>query len=58
MQSYAIEEKVFDRRRDLFANLSFLLMETTSLSFFGEGDETPGKRVHFKDFRPHLAIGL
>lgn len=50
-----IEEKLFDRRRDLFTDLSLVFMETTSLSFYGAGGETLGKRGHSKDFRPDLA---
>jgi len=38
-----IEEKLFDRRRDLFTDLSVVFMDTTSLSFYGEGGETPGQ---------------
>src|ERR1039457_7034006 len=37
-----IEEKLFDRRRDLFTDLSAVFMDTTSLSFYGEGGETLG----------------
>jgi Transposase DDE domain len=50
-----IEEKLFDRRRDLFTDLSLVFMDTTSLSFYGEGGETLGRRGHSKDFRPDLA---
>ncbi|HEX6092020.1 MAG TPA: IS1634 family transposase [Dongiaceae bacterium] len=50
-----IEEKLFDRRRDLFTDLSLVFMDTTSLSFWGAGGETLGKRGHSKDFRPDLA---
>ena len=46
-----IEEKLFDRRRDLFTDLSAVFMDTTSLSFYGEGGETLG---YSKDFRPDL----
>lgn len=49
-----IEEKLFDRRRDLFTDLSLVFMDTTSLSFYGEGGETLGKRGHSKDHRPDL----
>jgi hypothetical protein len=38
-----IEEKLFDRGRDLFTDLSAVFMDTTSLSFYGEGGETVGK---------------
>ena len=50
-----IEEKLFDRRRDLFTDLGLVFMDTTSLSFYGGGGETLGKRGHSKDFRPDLA---
>jgi hypothetical protein len=50
-----IEEKLFERRRDLFTDLSLVFMDTTSLSFYGAGGEALGKRGHSKDFRPDLA---
>ena len=50
-----IEEKLFDRRRDLFTDLSLVFMDTTSLSFYGAGGERLGNRGHSKDFRPDLA---
>ena len=50
-----IEEKLFDRRRDLFTDLSLVFMDTTSLSFYGAGGETLGKHGHSKDLRPDLA---
>ena len=50
-----IEEKLFDRRRDLFTDLSLVFMDTTSLSFYGAGGETLGRRGHSKDYRPDLA---
>ncbi len=49
-----IEEKLFDKRRDLFSNLSAVFMDTTSLSFYGEGGETLGEHGYSKDFRPDL----
>jgi Transposase DDE domain len=49
-----IEEKLFDKRRDLFADLSAVFMDTTSLSFYGEGGETLGERGYSKDYRPDL----
>ena len=39
-----IEEKLFERRRDLFTDLSAVFMDTTSLSFYGEGGETLGEQ--------------
>src|SRR5208337_2303003 len=50
----AIEEKLFDKRRDLFCDLSAVFMDTTSLSFYGEGGETLGERGYSKDYRPDL----
>jgi hypothetical protein len=49
-----IEEKLFDRRRDLFIDLSAVFMDTTSLSFYGEGGETLGEHGYSKDYRPDL----
>src|ERR1700687_5274079 len=49
-----IEERLFDRRRDLFADLSAVFMDTTSLSFYGEGGETLGEHGYSKDYRPDL----
>ena len=49
-----IEEKLFDRRRDLFTDLSAVFMDTTSVSFYGEGGETLGEHGYSKDFRPDL----
>src|SRR5271168_2782515 len=50
----AIEEKLFDQRRDLFADLSAVFVDTTSLSFYGEGGETLGEHGYSKDYRPDL----
>ena len=44
-----IEEKLFDRRRDLFTDLSAVFIDTTSLSFYGEGGETLGEHGYSKD---------
>src|SRR6185503_17022788 len=49
-----IEERLFDKRRDLFTNLSAVFMDTTSLSFYGEGGETLGENGYSKDHRPDL----
>ena len=49
-----IEEKLFDKRRNLFADLSAVFMDTTSLSFYGEGGETLGEHGYSKDYRPDL----
>jgi len=49
-----VEEELFARRRDLFAELSVVFMDTTSLSFQGRGGEELGRRGHSKDYRPDL----
>jgi hypothetical protein len=49
-----IEEQLFARGRDLFTDLSVVFMDTTSLSFAGEGGETLGARGYSKDHRPDL----
>src|SRR5215218_1409880 len=49
-----IEERLFERRRDLFSDLSVVFMDTTSLSFTGTGGETLGERGYSKDHRPDL----
>ena len=49
-----IEETLFDLRRDLFTDLSAVFMDTTSLSFYGEGGETLGEHGYSKDYRPDL----
>ena len=49
-----IEERLFERRRDLFSELSVVFLDTTSLSFTGAGGETLGERGYSKDHRPDL----
>jgi hypothetical protein len=49
-----IEEALFARRRDLFSDLSVVFLDTTSLSFTGDGGATLGARGHSKDHRPDL----
>jgi hypothetical protein len=49
-----IEERLFERRRDLFSDLSVVFMDTTSLYFESRGGETLGQNGHSKDYRPHL----
>jgi hypothetical protein len=49
-----VEERLFERRRDLFSELSLVFMDTTSLYFEGAGGETLGRRGHSKDHRPDL----
>lgn len=50
----SIEERLFDRRRDLFSQLDLVFFDTTSIYFEGEGGETLGQRGHSKDKRPDL----
>jgi hypothetical protein len=49
-----IEELMFDRRKNLFTDLDFVFLDTTSLYFEGEGGQTIGERGHSKDHRPDL----
>jgi hypothetical protein len=49
-----IEERLFERRRDLFTDLSLVFLDTTTLSFTGLGGETLGRHGHSKDHRPDL----
>ena len=48
-----IEERLFERRRDLFCDLSLVFMDTTSLSFHGGGGSL-GAHGFSKDHRPDL----
>jgi len=49
-----IEEQLFERRRNLFSDLSLVFLDTTTLYFTGEGGETLGRRGKSKDHRPDL----
>ena len=49
-----IEERLFERRRDLFSDLSLVFMDTTSLAFCGAGGESLGAHGYSKDHRPDL----
>jgi Transposase DDE domain len=49
-----VEEGLFARRRDLFAELSVVFLDTTTLSFTGAGGESLGERGYSKDHRPDL----
>ncbi|HJZ17124.1 MAG TPA: IS1634 family transposase [Stellaceae bacterium] len=49
-----VEEELFERRRDLFTDLSAVFMDTTSLSFYGEGGQMLGEHGYSKDYRPDL----
>src|SRR5437762_69202 len=56
-----VEEGLVARRRDLFAELSVVFMDTTSLFFEGRGGEELGRRRHSNDYRPDLhqmTVGL
>jgi hypothetical protein len=50
----AVEEVLFDSRRDLLTTLDLVFFDTTSIYFEGEGGETLGKRGNSKDSRPDL----
>jgi transposase len=49
-----MEERLFERRRDLFTKLDLVFMDTTSLYFEGAGGQTLGRRGYSKDHRPDL----
>ena len=49
-----IEEKLFERRSDLFSGLSMVFFDTTSIYFEGYGGEEIGLLGHSKDHRPDL----
>jgi DDE family transposase len=49
-----LEEKLFERRRDLFSELAVVFMDTTTLYFEGRGGDTLGEKGKSKDYRPHL----
>jgi Transposase DDE domain len=56
-----LEERLFERRRDLFTEVELVFFDTTSLYFEGRGGQTLGRRGHSKDHRPDLAqmvVGL
>lgn len=56
-----IEEKLFQRRRDLFSNLAVVFFDTTSIYFEGEGGEALGRYGNSKDHRPdrkQLVVGV
>jgi transposase len=48
-----VEEKLFERRKDLFADLTLAFFDTTSIYFEGEGD-CLGEYGNSKDSRPDL----
>jgi hypothetical protein len=49
-----IEERLFERRRSLFSDLSVVLFDTTSLYFHGAGGTSLGRHGKSKDHRPDL----
>src|SRR5712691_9167731 len=49
-----VEERLFERRRDLFTKRDLVFMDTTSLSFEGAGGQTLGRHGYSKDHRPDL----
>ena len=50
----AVEDGLFAATRDLFAELSLVFFDTTSLYFEGQGGESFGQHGHSKDHRPDL----
>jgi transposase len=56
-----LEERLFDRRRDLFTEVELVFFDTTSLYFEGQGGQDLGERGFNKDHRPDLrqrVVGL
>jgi hypothetical protein len=51
------EEKVPQRRRDLFTEVDLVFFDTTSLYFEGRGGESIGKRGHNKDLY-QMVVGM
>jgi len=49
-----IEERLFDRRADLFSGLDLVFFDTTSIYFEGLGGDELGCLGHTKDHRPDL----
>ena len=49
-----IEERLFERRRDLFSELAVVFVDTTTLAFTGTGGEKLGGRGYSKEHRPDL----
>ncbi len=49
-----LEEKLFNKRRDLFTGLDLIFFDTTSIYFEGRGGQTIGQYGHSKDHRPDL----
>jgi transposase len=56
-----VEERLFERRRDLFTEAAIIFFDTTSIYFEGAGGATLGKHGKSKDHRPDLkqmVVGL
>src|SRR5699024_1658447 len=56
-----IEERIFEKRRSLFTDLSLVFFDTTSIYFEGEGGETIGQHGFSKDNRPdckQMIVGM
>ena len=56
-----IEEQLFEQRRVLFADLSLVFFDTTSLYFEGDGGESIGQFGFSKDHRPdrrQMVVGV
>jgi hypothetical protein len=49
-----VEERIFERRRDLFTGLDLVFFDTTSIYFEGEGGATIGQYGYSKDKRSDL----
>lgn len=49
-----IEERLFERRQDLFSGLDLVFFDTTSIYFEGLGGDKLGYLGHSKDHRPDL----
>jgi transposase len=49
-----VEERLFERRRDLFSEPDLVFFDTTSIYFEGEGGQTLGRHGKSKDHRPDL----
>jgi hypothetical protein len=56
-----VEEKLFDRGRDLFSQVDLVFFDTTSIYFEGAGGQSLGQHGYSKDHRPDLkqmVVGL
>jgi transposase len=49
-----IEERMFNRRRDLFTALDLVFLDTTSIHFEGQGGDAIGRKGLSKSHRPDL----